>query len=58
VRLVNLEEPTTTLTNDYDDFPVCSPRNDLIAFICKVDGNFEAFTIRPDGKDLKQLTLR
>jgi TolB protein len=57
LRLMNLEDhATTTLTTDYDNFPVWSPRNDLIAFIRKIDGNFEVFTIHPDGKDLKQLT--
>jgi len=39
-----------------DNFPVWSPRGDLIAFIRKIDGNFEVFTIRPDGTDVRQLT--
>jgi TolB protein len=57
LRIMNLEDQTfNTLTDEYDNFPVWSPRNDLIAFIRKVDGNFEVFTIHPDGKDIKQLT--
>ena len=57
LRILNLaDHSTTTLTSEYDNFPVWSPRNDLIAFIRKIDGNFEVFTIHPDGKDLKQLT--
>jgi Tol biopolymer transport system component len=57
LRIMNLDDHSiTVLTNKYDNFPVWSPRGDLIAFIRKIDGNFEVFTIRPDGKDLRQLT--
>ncbi len=57
LRIMNLEDHTTSvLTTEYDNFPLWSPRNDLIAFIRQIDGNFEVFTIHPDGKDLKQLT--
>jgi TolB protein len=57
LRVMNLEDRSiTVLTNKYDNFPAWSPRGDLIAFIRKIDGNFEVFTIRPDGKDLRQLT--
>ena len=57
LRIMNLEDHTiTTLTSEYDNFPVWSPRDDLIAFIRRIGGNFEVFTIHPDGKDLKQLT--
>ena len=57
LRIMNLEDHSVTvLTSKYDNFPAWSPRGDLIAFIRKIDGNFEVFTIRPDGKDLRQLT--
>src|ERR1039458_6213487 len=46
----------TVLTNEYDNFPLWSQRGDLIAFIRKIGDDFEVFTIRPDGKDVNQLT--
>ena len=57
LRIMNLRDRSVAkLTEGWDNFPVWSPRGDLIAFIRRVDGNFEVFTIRPDGKELKQLT--
>ena len=57
LRIVNLEDRSVkVLTNGYDNFPVWSPRGDLIAFMRLIDGSFEILTIHPDGTDLKQLT--
>ncbi len=57
LRIMNLEDKSvTTLTKGYDNFPAWSPRGDLIAFMRKVNGDFEVFTVRPDGKDVRQLT--
>ena len=58
LRIMNLKDRTVTpLTAEYDNFPVWSPRGDLIAFARRLDGdNFEIFTIRPDGTDLRRLT--
>jgi Tol biopolymer transport system component len=57
LRIMNLEDHSVkTLTDDYDNFPVWSPRGDLIAFMRRIDGNFEICTVRPDGKDFTQLT--
>jgi TolB protein len=57
LRILNLEDGTVkVLTNGYDNFPVWSPRGDLIAFMRLVDGFFQIFTIRPDGTDMNQLT--
>lgn len=54
---MNLEDgAVTTLTTEYDNFPLWSPRGDLIVFLRKQEGDFEIFSIRPDGKDLRRLT--
>ncbi|HKS72908.1 MAG TPA: hypothetical protein VJQ82_06890 [Terriglobales bacterium] len=57
LRIMNLADRSAkVLTNDYDNFPVWSPRDDLIAFMRRVNGFFEVMTIHPDGTGLKQLT--
>ncbi|HEX4104669.1 MAG TPA: hypothetical protein VHX92_00405 [Rhizomicrobium sp.] len=58
LRILNLETKVTTpLTKEYDNFPFWSPRGDLITFVRQVDGDYEIFTIRPDGTGLKRLTF-
>lgn len=58
LRIKNLEDNSVfTLTTDYDNFPLWSPRGDLILFTRKFEGDFEVFTIRPDGSGLKRLTF-
>jgi len=57
LRIVNLEDgKVTQLTAGYDHFPGWSPKGDLIAFTSFRDGDFEIYTIRPDGTGLKRLT--
>jgi TolB protein len=58
LRIMNLDDHTiTVLTNEWDNFPVWSPRGDLIAFIRRNGAaDFAVFTIHPDGTGLKQLT--
>ncbi len=57
LRIMSLDgRAVTELSDQYDNFPVWSPRGNLIAFIRRTGGNFEVFTIHPDGTDLKQLT--
>jgi TolB protein len=57
LRVMNLEDKSiSVLTNEYDNFPLWSPRGDLIVFTRLHEGDFEIFSIRPDGKDLKRLT--
>lgn len=57
LRIMDLKTKTVTaLTNDYDNFPLWSPRGDLIMFARLVDDAYEIHTIRPDGTDLKRLT--
>ena len=57
LRIMNLTDRTVrVLTNEWDNFPVWSPRGDLIAFVRRKGADFNIFTIRPDGTGLKQLT--
>lgn len=57
LRIMNLDDHSVkVLTDDYDNFPVWSPRGDLIAFMRRIDGNFEIVTIHPDGTGLSVLT--
>jgi TolB protein len=57
LRILNIESgEITSLTTEYDTFPTWSPRGDIIAFTRLVDGDYELFSIRPDGKDLRRLT--
>jgi TolB protein len=46
----------TTLTSGYDNFPLWSPRGDLIMFSRIDEGDYEIYTIRPDGTGLRRLT--
>jgi TolB protein len=46
----------TKLTSEYDNFPLWSPRGDLILFSRLIEGAYEIFTIKPDGTSLKRLT--
>ena len=57
LRIMNLADGSiSVLTNEYDNFPAWSPRGNLIAFVRKISDDFKVFTIRPDGKDVSQLT--
>jgi TolB protein len=57
LRIMNLEtKAVTTLTTEYDNFPLWSPRGDLIMFSRLVDGAYEIYTIKPDGTSIKRLT--
>ena len=44
------------LTNEYDTFPVWSPRGDRIAFCSFRDADYDIYTTRPDGSDVRKLT--
>ena len=58
LRIMNLEtKAVTELTHDYDNFPLWSPRGDLIMFSRLVDGAYEICTIKPDGSSFKRLTF-
>jgi TolB protein len=57
LRIMNLEtKAVSTLTGEYDNFPLWSPRGDLILFSRMIDGAYEIFTIKPDGSSLRRLT--
>jgi TolB protein len=40
----------------YDNFPQWSPKGDAIMFTTDRDGDFELYTIRPDGTGLRRIT--
>ena len=57
LRIMNLgDRSTLQITTQWDNFPVWSPKGDRIAFIRRTGEDFQVFSIRPDGKGLKQLT--
>jgi len=57
LRIMNLDDHSVkVLTNEWDNFPVWSPRGDLIAFVRREGVDFHVYTIHPDGTGLKQLT--
>jgi Tol biopolymer transport system component len=57
LRIMDLEtKAVKSLTNAYDNFPLWSPRGDLILFARLVDEAYEIYTIKPDGTGLKRLT--
>ncbi len=58
LRILNLEDRSVrVLTNEYDNVPDWSPDGRRIVFTRRLaDGNFDIFTIRPDGSELRRLT--
>ena len=58
LRIMNLEtRAITKLTEGYDNFPLWSPRGDLIMFSRAADADYEIYTIKPDGGGVKRLTF-
>lgn len=57
LRILNVPDGTITkLTTENDNFPFWSPAGDLITFTRPGKNQFDIFSIKPDGSDLKQLT--
>jgi len=57
LRVMNIETGAiTNLTSGYDNFPLWSPRGDLIMFSRLEQGDYEIFTIKPDGTGVHRLT--
>ena len=55
--IVNVEtRKSRVLKEGPHNFPAWSPSGDRIAFTSNRDGDYEIYTIRPDGSDLKCLT--
>lgn len=49
-------EVKTLTDNSHDNFPSWSPAGELIAFTSFRDGDYEIYTIKPDGTGLERLT--
>ncbi len=57
LRVMSLDgTDNRTLSAGWDNFPAWSPRADRVVFAGRVGDDFEIFTVRPDGKDRRQLT--
>jgi TolB protein len=57
LKIMNVETGAiTTLTTGYDNFPLWSPRGDLIMFSRQAAGASEIYTLKPDGSGVKRLT--
>ena len=58
LRIMTLaDRKITKLTNTWDNFPLWSPKGDRIAFVRRNPaGDFQIFTIHPDGSGLTQLS--
>jgi len=57
LKIRNMESgAVTTLTHGYDNFPLWSPRGDLIMFSRLTKGNYEIWTIKPDGTGARKVT--
>lgn len=57
LRILNLTDgKVVTLTTEYDNFPAWSPKGDLIEFTSFRDGDFEIYTVKPDGSGVQRLT--
>ncbi|MBY0497968.1 MAG: hypothetical protein K2Y23_27495 [Cyanobacteria bacterium] len=57
LRIMDIDSGAVkTLTTNYDNFPIWSPKGDRIVFSRIVDGDYEIFTIAPDGTGAKRLT--
>jgi TolB protein len=57
LRIMDIEtQQVTRLVDGYDNFPLWSPRGDLIMFSRQSDGDYEIYTIKPDGSGVHRLT--
>jgi TolB protein len=57
LRVLDLEtHKITAIADAYANFPLWSPRGDLIVFSRQDGGYYEICTIKPDGSGFKQLT--
>ncbi|MDA1370405.1 MAG: hypothetical protein O2971_06545 [Proteobacteria bacterium] len=57
LRIMDIETgQVRVLSAGYDNFPFWSPRGDVIMFSRQVEGDYEIYTVRPDGTDERRLT--
>jgi Tol biopolymer transport system component len=57
LRIINVEtQQIRVLTNALDNVPEWSPDGSRIVFTRKENNNFDIYTIKPDGTDLRRLT--
>jgi TolB protein len=57
LRIMDIETKIVRpIGTGYDNFPLWSPRGDLIMFSRQQGGYYEIYTIKPDGTGLRQLT--
>lgn len=57
LRIMNIaDQSTRVLTEGYDNFPMWSPTGDRIAFSRLANGEFDIYSIKADGTDLRRLT--
>jgi TolB protein len=57
LRIMDIEtKKVTAIASGYDNFPLWSPRGDLILFSRFAEGEYDVYTIRPDGTGIKRLT--
>lgn len=57
LRIMDIETgKVTPIAGGYDNFPLWSPRGDVIMFSRQDEGDYEIYTIKPDGTGLKRLT--
>ncbi len=57
LRIMDIDtKHVTSIGGGYDNFPLWSPRGDAIIFSRQADGDYEIYSIKPDGSGLKRLT--
>jgi TolB protein len=57
LRVMDIEtKQVTSIASGYDNFPLWSPRGDLIMFSRQDEGDYEIYTIKPDGTEVRRLT--
>jgi Tol biopolymer transport system component len=57
LRIMDVDTGSVTaLSEGYDNFPLWSPRGDLIIFSRQADDDYEIYSIKPDGTGVKRLT--
>lgn len=57
LRIMDIDSgKVTAIAGGYDNFPLWSPRGDLIMFSRFADGEYDIYTVRPDGSNIRKLT--